>query len=96
VKLANSSPSSVDVKNGGAITPLPIHLHGVVLILIKNKPMGNFSFDEGMRNKCRGVYLNMDSEKKRVDVSAMSVVINYAYLMKEKIKYTEGDCGRCP
>jgi hypothetical protein len=27
----HSPPSSAEVKNGGAIPPLPIHLHGMVL-----------------------------------------------------------------
>jgi hypothetical protein len=27
----NSSPSSAEVKNGGAMPPLPIFLHGIVL-----------------------------------------------------------------
>jgi hypothetical protein len=95
VKLTKSSPSSVEFKNGRAIPPLPIHLHGVMLSLIKNKPRDNFSFDEGMRTKCRGIYLNMDIEEKKVGVSAVYVVMNCAY-MKVKIKYRREDCGRCP
>jgi hypothetical protein len=70
VKLTNSSPSNVQVKNGGATPPLPIHLQGVMIILIKNKPRGNFSFDEGMCTKCRGIQLNMGREEKGAAGSA--------------------------
>jgi hypothetical protein len=30
-KVDHSTPSSAEVKNGGAIPPLPINLHGIVL-----------------------------------------------------------------
>jgi hypothetical protein len=89
VKLTNSSPSSVEVISSGAIPPLSIDLHGVV-------HMGNFSFDEGMHTKCICIYLNMDNGEKKVDVRVTYVVMNCANLMKEKIKYTKGDCGCCP
>jgi hypothetical protein len=39
----NSSPSSAEVKNDGAIPPLPIRLHGVVLNYII-KCRDNFTF----------------------------------------------------
>jgi hypothetical protein len=70
VKLTNSSPSSDQVKNGGATPPLPIQLHGVMLILVKNKLRGNFSFDKCMRTKCRGIQLNMDREEEKAAVTA--------------------------